>query len=213
MSPTTNPPRPRVVILAAVDATSASDHVVTTAAGLAQTLPGAELHFLHIVDATPRDPSVVDSVFPSPTEVLENGRKLLERISDAAKQLFSGRIVGHMAAGTPWREIVQFATNLDADLVVVGTHDRKGLKRLVLGSVAEQVSRKAPCAVLIARPKENVAEAAPEIEPPCPDCIAVQQRTRGEQLWCERHSARHAHGRLHYESPPSFGLGSMLIRP
>ena len=136
----------------------------------------------------------------------------LDKQVQAAVPRFPGKIVGHIAAGTPWREIVQFAANIHADLVVVGTHDRKGLKRLVLGSVAEQVVRAARCAVLVARARDHYAGDVPEIEPPCPQCLEVQRQTNGDQLWCAQHTTHHSHGRLHYESPPTFGVGSMLIR-
>ena len=54
---------------------------------------------------------------------------------------------------TPAFEIAQLATDLEADLVIVGTHGRRALSRLVLGSVAEVAVRLAPCPVLVMRPK------------------------------------------------------------
>lgn len=207
MSSHANPQTTRVVILAALDSTPASEQVIVTASRLARGMAGAELHLLHVVDA--REP---DEAFPSTRKDLEAARALLEGASASAAEAFGGRIVGHLAAGAAWREIVQTAANVQADLVVVGTHDRTGVKRLVLGSVAELVAKKAPCAVLVARPKDTAA-MAPEIEPPCPDCVAVQRETAGAKLWCERHGARHVQARLHYETPPTFGVGSMLLRP
>jgi hypothetical protein len=65
--------------------------------------------------------------------------------------------------------------------------------------------------VLVLRPKDHSAEVT--IEPPCTDCVAVQEATNRAQLWCERHSTHHPHGRLHYETPPTFGIGSMNFRP
>lgn len=50
--------------------------------------------------------------------------------------------------GDPVSEIVRLADELDADLIVLGTHGRSGLSRLLLGSVAEGVMRKAPCPVV-----------------------------------------------------------------
>lgn len=203
---------PRVVLLAAVDATTASEQVTATASRLASTMLGAELHLLHVIDVAPRDGGPGDGTFPSTTQALDEARKVLDAASEAVTRTFQGRVVGHLAAGTAWREIVQLAANLQADLVVVGTHDRRGIQRLVLGSVAEQVAKKAQCAVLVARAKDYHSDV-PEIEPPCGDCLTKQRETKGTTLWCDRHTSRHTHGRLHYESPPSFGVGSMLIRP
>ena len=58
-------------------------------------------------------------------------------------------VVSHVAQGVPADQIVQLASDLDADLIVVGTHGRRGVKRLMLGSIAERVVRLAPCPVLV----------------------------------------------------------------
>jgi hypothetical protein len=147
------------------------------------------------------------------TERIEAGCALLDGLSAEARGRFEGRVVGHIAAGDAWREIVQLASNLRADLVVVGTTDRKGLKRLVLGSVAERVVRKAQCPVLVARRTDYHTHVDPQILPPCPDCLETQRKTNREKLWCARHDATHPHGAVHYELPEGYGAGSMLIRP
>ncbi len=53
--------------------------------------------------------------------------------------------------GNPVEEICRYATNNKIDLLVLGTHGRTGLKRMLLGSVAERVVRAAPCPVLTVR--------------------------------------------------------------
>jgi nucleotide-binding universal stress UspA family protein len=53
-----------------------------------------------------------------------------------------------LRCGEPVDQVVNAAKQLHADLIVVGTHGRKGLSRALLGSVAESVVRNAPCAVL-----------------------------------------------------------------
>jgi hypothetical protein len=67
--------------------------------------------------------------------------------------------------------------------------------------------------VLVVRPKDYHAPVEPGIEPPCPDCLETQNKTERAQLWCERHAAHHPQGRLHYELPPTFAVGSMNFRP
>jgi nucleotide-binding universal stress UspA family protein len=51
--------------------------------------------------------------------------------------------------------IVDYAKDLHADVIVVGTHGRSGVSRLLMGSVAEHVVRSAPCPVLVVRPREH----------------------------------------------------------
>jgi universal stress protein A len=57
--------------------------------------------------------------------------------------------------GSPAHEIVQAARRLPADLIVISTHGRTGLKHVLLGSVAEQVVRTAPCPVFVVRELEH----------------------------------------------------------
>lgn len=62
--------------------------------------------------------------------------------------------------GEPAATIVQVARELAADLIVLGTHGRTGLERIVDGSVAEEVLRLAPCAVLVQPPVSLQTEPA-----------------------------------------------------
>jgi len=59
--------------------------------------------------------------------------------------------------------------------------------------------------VLVARKKGYHAFVPPEIEPACADCLAVQQRSGGAQLWCERHAQEHPHVQLHGKVPAKRG--------
>jgi universal stress protein A len=57
--------------------------------------------------------------------------------------------------GSPAREIVEIARNLPADLIVISTHGRTGLKHVFLGSVTEHVVQRAPCPVFVVREREH----------------------------------------------------------
>lgn len=208
------PPSP-VVYLAALDATPQATQVLDLACGLVNALPGAaELHIVYVMGPmTPEAAAIAGAPIVPSQQMLESARAVLDKSCAEAREKFSGRIVGHIGAGDPWREIVNMGASLRADLIVVGTTGKKGLARLALGSVAEKVVRHAGCPVLVARPKDYGEADVPEIEPPCPDCLEVQKATKRQQLWCARHSQHHVHGRTHYEVPPSFGRGSMLVRP
>ena len=57
--------------------------------------------------------------------------------------------------GSPTEEIIEVARSLPADLIVISTHGRTGLKHLLLGSVAEHVVQRAPCPVFVVREREH----------------------------------------------------------
>jgi hypothetical protein len=66
--------------------------------------------------------------------------------------------------GDPATEIVQYARDAGIDLIVMGTHGRTGLDRLLMGSVAEKVLRDSPCSVLVVKlPRGVPAPQAPDV--------------------------------------------------
>lgn len=83
----------------------------------------------------------------------EDAKKGLEVSLQEAKGLGARRVSSKLLTGAPWYEVVEM---LDADssfdLVVMGTHGRTGMSRVLLGSVAEKIVRHAPCSVLCVRP-------------------------------------------------------------
>ncbi len=83
-------------------------------------------------------------------------RAKLERI---ARDRLEGKVRYqlHVVSGTPDDDVVRMAHELDADLVVMATHGRKGLSHFILGSVAERVMREAACPVLTMRTKVKSA--------------------------------------------------------
>lgn len=200
------------VYLVAVDGSAANDPALDLACKLGVALGGAaELNIVHVVPVTPTATMGMGPL-PPRADLHEAARKSLDQACAAVAARFTGKVASHLATGEPWRQIVQLASTLSADLVVVGTAGRTGVARFVLGSVAEKVVRHAGCPVLVARAKDYDAHDEPTIEPPCPDCVAVQQRTQRAEMWCERHATHHAHGHLHYEWPPPFALGTMNLR-
>jgi nucleotide-binding universal stress UspA family protein len=69
-----------------------------------------------------------------------------------------------MLLGNPVAEILRLAGERSCDLIVMGTHGRRGLGRLLMGSVAEQVVRQAPCLVLTLKNPAPEAAVAPEAD-------------------------------------------------
>ena len=66
--------------------------------------------------------------------------------------------------GEPYAEILRVAEDDGCDLIVMGTHGRKGLRRLLMGSVAEQVVRQASCPVMTVKTPFPEPESAPEAQ-------------------------------------------------
>jgi nucleotide-binding universal stress UspA family protein len=199
-------------VLVGIDFTESSKEVLATAESLARAAPNAELHLVHAF-ALPSMPAEPQELFARGENAfggrLTVAREKLDRMAAAASHGIS-RVVGHVRIGGAATAIVDLASDIGADLVVVGTAHRTGVSRLVFGSVAEKVARTAPCPVLVVRPKE--IPIWQRIEPPCPDCTHVQRSTNGEQLWCARHSQHHARWHTYHEMPASYGLGTMTFR-
>jgi nucleotide-binding universal stress UspA family protein len=95
-------------------------------------------------------------------EILLSG-EVVQQISDDAERALAGalaeavalgarRVTSKLVSGVPWQQIVDTALSDSFDLIVIGTHGRTGIARVLLGSIAELVVRHAPCPVLAIRP-------------------------------------------------------------
>jgi nucleotide-binding universal stress UspA family protein len=117
-------------------------------------LDGAEVRVLHVVEpiwlAVDDDLGEVRQIQAAQEEGLKRGKELVEHIKAlVAKGGFT--VTTAIEEGDPRFAIVDYAAQWKADLLVLGSHGRKGLGRLLIGSVAEYVARNAHCSVLIVR--------------------------------------------------------------
>jgi nucleotide-binding universal stress UspA family protein len=183
-------------IVVGVDFEHDGDLAFDAAVEIVRAHPSAHLHVCWVGQdlggtlGVPLDPRVTADQAQSGLEHLRKYcanriASLRERLGD----LPIGRLATHFRTGSPAPQLVQLAADVDADLVVVGTHARRGLKRFVLGSVAAGVLSTARCTVYVARFKdhEGIGEV-PEIEPPCRDCVTARRDSNGDTWWCDRHS-------------------------
>ncbi|MFO0846124.1 MAG: universal stress protein [Gemmataceae bacterium] len=148
---------PIQTILHATDFSPCSDLALQVAGSLARDY-GARLVILH-VGSPPL--SHLGGPTPAPPLAEEWGREDLER------QLRQ-RVVPNLGQGPEHRleyaesvsdEILRVADEVRSDLIVLGTHGRKGLSRLLMGSAAEQVLRRARCPVLTIRHPAHAGDA------------------------------------------------------
>jgi universal stress protein A len=111
---------------------------------------GAELHLLHVITPPPRVTEAyavdVDPERTVHTLAMEASASLDQQVEVAkSRELIFCREV---RLGVDYREIIDYASKHEIDLIVMATHGRTGLAHVLLGSVAEKVVRKAPCPVL-----------------------------------------------------------------
>jgi nucleotide-binding universal stress UspA family protein len=139
-------------ILVATDLTPASRSAVDEALALAKE-NGAELMIAHVCET----PNITQAAAIAPNVYDEWNRNLKEGAQERLEPfLEEARKEGvHAGAlvlfGTPYEAIVEAAQANNADLVVLGTHGRKGVSRFFLGSVASRVISTSPCPVMTVR--------------------------------------------------------------
>jgi nucleotide-binding universal stress UspA family protein len=137
-------------ILLGVDGSEFSDAAIQE---VIRTRPkDARIHVMHVIEPLPVVESWAYAV--DWQKLLEDQRKEAEAlVADAAKSLRDAgfAVTTAIEEGSAKSILVDTAGKWPADLVVLGSHGRKGLSRFLLGSVSEGVSRHAPCSVLIVR--------------------------------------------------------------
>jgi nucleotide-binding universal stress UspA family protein len=120
----------------------------------------ATVHALYVIDATSFTGLPMETSFDGIRAVLESeGETALEQVE---RLLDDVPVETEAVEGTPSTEIVRHTRERDVDLVVMGTHGRGGLDRLLLGSVAERVVRKSRVPVITVRVSEADVEEPPE---------------------------------------------------
>jgi nucleotide-binding universal stress UspA family protein len=149
-----DPPDEPKAILAAVDASAHGNLVVSMATRLTRAMRGAELHLIHVFRTSRLDKARMGAHTDN-SDLIEDAKEQLAYHVRTAKKQSRASITGHFAVGDPATEILKMCDSLDADVLVVGTHDYVGFERFLLGSVAENLMRKAGCTVVVVRPKEH----------------------------------------------------------
>jgi nucleotide-binding universal stress UspA family protein len=160
----THPVKQAVVALA-LDDTSDAAWEMASALNLA---PDGRLHVCYVADTSEGEAR------KNPQEIgaeIERAHARVQdfvcaKLGDASNPL-NERTEIHIGFGGAADQIVQLAVDVDADVIILGTREKKGLTRLFLGSVSSDVFKKAPCSVLVARKADYAGtEKTPEVEPP-----------------------------------------------
>lgn len=140
-------------ILVPTDLSEGAEQALAYACELARTLD-AEVHLLNVVGIPSLGVPELGVAMTSTIidQLVTENQATLDEIARTRCHARLGQVL--IRSGDPRDMINRTAQELGADLIVMGTHGRRGITRALLGSVAETVVRSAPCAVLTVRLQE-----------------------------------------------------------
>jgi nucleotide-binding universal stress UspA family protein len=118
---------------------------------------GCSLHLLYILEDPVSNLGLADGYEMPPDFLKQVERSAHDRIQKLLTDVERANyeVKPSVREGSPFVEIVRYAREQHIDLIVMGTHGRGPIAHMLLGSVAEQVLRKAPCPVLVVRRPEH----------------------------------------------------------
>jgi nucleotide-binding universal stress UspA family protein len=145
--------RPFTHVMVPVDFSGGARHALDRAAELVRP-GGAGITLLHVIEA----PVSYSGELPDPELLRDLDRRAaeyLERTGTELRSRVTVPVTARSRVGWPGAEILAaLEHDPTIDLIVMGSHGRTGIKRVLLGSVAEKVVRHARCPVFVARPRE-----------------------------------------------------------
>lgn len=150
---------PLATILHPTDFSEHSQFAFRLACALARDYK-ARLVLLHVLPP----PMVIYAGGPVPAETWPSAEEVKAKLRQLEDQAHRARVESQVMEGDPVDVILRAAEETHSDVIVMGTHGRTALARLLLGSVAEGVLRKAPCPVLTAKPVPTRQKVAEESE-------------------------------------------------
>jgi nucleotide-binding universal stress UspA family protein len=148
--------RPRIQnILVPIDFSKLSIQAIETAKRLAQRF-AASIHLAHVRQfdyaAGFSAPAPPFAPFPLMTYEQDGEKRIVKELNTLARESGISSGVCHVLGGSPpFDEVCRVAETIPADLVVMPTHGRTGLKHVFLGSTAERIVQHSPCPVLVTR--------------------------------------------------------------
>lgn len=140
-------------VLVPIDFGDASNHALLLAVTMAKTFQ-AKLTLVHVCVTVPAGYTYAEGL-SWPTYEMENLAKdeVDKLLASVRETVPSAEAV--ILGGEPWRRILDVAKEREVDLIVMGTHGRTGVSHLLIGSVAEKITRHSPVPVLIVGTKDT----------------------------------------------------------
>jgi nucleotide-binding universal stress UspA family protein len=156
-------------ILCPVDLSDVSRHATNHAVLLARWYK-ARIAALHVVNpiVIPATDFALVGTSPAPNLTDEEMQNVRAQVADCFESAPAADVDVLVESGRAVTRILERATSLPADLIVMGTHGASGFERLVLGSVTEKVLRQAPCPVLTVPPLARTTSELPFKRLLCP---------------------------------------------
>lgn len=145
-------------ILIGTDGSELMETVYEHCAYLAQ-LTNATVHIVYVLDIAGFASVPIDSTWENMYDVLlDEGKAIAENARKAviSHGVNKAAVMTAVLEGHPSSELNTYAENNTIDLIVIGTHGRRGLDRLLIGSVADKVIREAKVPVLVVRSPTNI---------------------------------------------------------
>jgi universal stress protein A len=137
-------------IMVPFDLSDTAERALAWAADLQRTTGGPPIHLVHAISSRPAGTAEIglDILLPTEDEMKTIERDMVEKARRHEATATATVLVGASGVGDI---ILDAARNIGAELIVMGSHGRTGVKRLLLGSVAEHVLRHADCPVVTVR--------------------------------------------------------------
>lgn len=179
-------------VLVPIDFSGAARKALQLAVQLAPS--GCMVHAMHVITPTESDPYSPVRLRPE----VQARQRLPEEVADELlQQLLQDIVRDHGAVARAWRRssdvvgaILDYADTIAAELIVLGTHGRRGLQRFLLGSVAEAIVRRAAVPVLTMRDHARVPEAIRHILVPTDFSDDARMALREAVRWAAYFQAR-----------------------
>ena len=179
-------------ILVPTDFSGAARQALQLAVRLAP--PGCTVHVMHVITPTESDPYSPVRLRPE----VQARQRLPEEVTDELlQQLIQEVATDQVAVARAWRRasdvvgaVLDYADTVEAELIVLGTHGRRGLQRFLLGSVAEAIVRRASVPVLTVREHARVPEAIRHILVPTDFSDDARMALREAARWAAHFQAR-----------------------
>jgi len=153
-------------VVVAYDFSELAELALAEALALADVQPRAIVHVIAVLDGKQglADLDIKSADAQAAEEVMD---KLQARVVEVVQEVKPSDFYFyvHSRIGNAANAVVELAGEVESDLIIIGTHGRTGIKRMVLGSVAEKVARHAHCPVLVMRHKDYDPAERPTIEP------------------------------------------------